>query len=229
MLKLKQKVLGSLLSEWLQGLSMAGAWKDKLRLAFASFDVVREKYSSYPDDDEQADTAWILGAPESVSLAAETLEELLYKDTFDARYRDAVKSKHEALDFLDYPSVKAKLTAVEDALRKESKPGGADSDQPSAAGTSAVAAASATASGNLDAAASAAICHDDRDSWRAFMLKTIHASVRFVADSGSAQQLEQAIKDNPFAVLKAAPTGNILIHYDVKKSGEPGTRPYCYA
>ena len=225
-LKLKQKVLDALLTEWLQGLSLAGAWKEKLRLAFASFDAVREKYSSYPDDDEQADTAWMLGAPESVTLAAKALEELLYKETFDARYR-----KHEAVDFLDYPSVKAKLTAVEDALRKESKPSSADSDQPSAAGTSAVVAASATASENLDAAASAAeddfekLCHDDRDSWRAFMLKTIHASVRFVADSGSAQQLEQAIKDNPFAVLKADPTGNILIHYDVKKSGEPGTRP----
>ena len=201
-------------------------------MAFASFDAVREKYSSYPDDDEQADTARILGAPESVTLAAEALDELLYKETFDARYRDAVKSKHEAVDFLDYPSVKAKLAAVEDALRKESKPSSADSDQPSAAGTSAVVAASATASENLDAAASAAaeddfekLCHDDRDSWRAFMLKTIHASVRFVADLGSAQQLEQAIKDNPFAVLKADPTGNILIHYDVKKSGEPGARP----
>ena len=92
------------------------ATKEKLRLAFASFDAVREKYSSYPDDDEQADTAWILGAPELVTLAAKALEELLYKDTFDARYRDAVKSKHEATDFLHYPSVKAKLTAIEDAL-----------------------------------------------------------------------------------------------------------------
>ena len=43
--------------------------------------------------------------PESVVSTAEFLEQVLYLDTFDTRYRDAVKSKHEVDDFLGYSTI----------------------------------------------------------------------------------------------------------------------------
>ena len=46
----------------------------------------------------------------------------MYSCEFDGRYRDALKSKHECSDFLDYPSVKKRMEAIEAALQKEISP-----------------------------------------------------------------------------------------------------------
>ena len=106
-LKLKLAVKNHLLQEWLTGSTFPGKSKEDLRSAFDSFTHVRSKYSPYTEE-IQADTAWLLGAKESVVLAAELLEQLVYLDTFDGRCRDALKSKHECADVLGYPSIKKK-------------------------------------------------------------------------------------------------------------------------
>ncbi|CAE7604706.1 unnamed protein product [Symbiodinium necroappetens] len=230
-LKLKVKLRDALLTDWLDSTSMPQSWKQKLREAFSSFDAVRERYSSYPDE-EQAASAWVLGAPESVSLAADLLDQLIYKDNFDGRFKDAVKTHHETADFLDYPSVKSKIAEVEDALRKESKPTVADPATATDGGsTSAAASTAATqpSKASTDSPANATgfqkLSSSEQDEWRAFMLKQLRATLRFIPDSGSANQLEQSLKDNPYAVLQGDPLGTVLLHFDVKKSGEAATRP----
>lgn len=61
----------------------------------------------------QAASATVLGSPKSVSLATELLGQLIYKDTFDGRF------KNETADFLDYASIKSKIAEVEETLRKD--------------------------------------------------------------------------------------------------------------
>ncbi|CAE7488673.1 unnamed protein product, partial [Symbiodinium pilosum] len=65
----------------------------------------------------------------------------------------------------------------------------------------------------------------EAEEWRQHMLKNLRAQIRFVSDKKSAAELEQAIKDCPFAKLQGDPTGLVLLHFDVKKFGEPATRP----
>ena len=244
-LKLKMQVKAALLGEWLQSQAFESTWKNKLKDAFQSFESVRQFYDAYPSPDDadaaQADTAWLVGCPESVSIASEFLYEVLYADAFDGRYRDAVKSKHEAGDFLAYATVKKRLSDVEDALRSEAKPAGAPAGVVSTAtgaATSLVSAAEGSA--NTAKAASASegggsdaqhdrlynsLSADEQEMWRQHMLKTIRTHCRFVVDNSSAADLEKNLRDCPYAMLRGDPTGLVLIHFDVKKYGEPLTRP----
>ncbi|CAE6960417.1 unnamed protein product [Symbiodinium sp. CCMP2592] len=206
-LKLKLAVKNHLLEEWLTGRTFPGKTREDLRSAFSSFTHVRSKYSPYKEE-TQADTAWILGAKDSV-LAAELLEQLVYLDTFDGRYRDALKSKHECADVLGYPSIK-KNRGYRGSLEKGS------GDAPS----------SSTGTGSAASAAEEAkLTKDEQQQWRQFMLKNLRSQVRFVSDHKAASDLEQAIRDCPFSKLKGGPTGLVLLHFDVKKFGESATRP----
>ncbi|CAE7245726.1 unnamed protein product [Symbiodinium sp. CCMP2592] len=212
-LKLKLAVKNHLLEEWLTGSTFPGKTKEDLRSAFSSFTHVRSKYSPYKEE-TQADTAWILGAKDSVVLAAELLEQLVYLDTFDGRYRDALKSKHECAD------------DIEAALRKESKPAEVLFEVPAAPAGSGDAPSSSTGAGSAASAAEEAkLTKDEQQQWRQFMLKTLRSQVRFVSDHKAASDLEQAIRDCPFSKLKGDPTGLVLLHFDVKKFGESATRP----
>ena len=226
-LKLKLAVKDYLLSDWLTGTTFPGKTKEMLRDVFGSFASVRQKFSAYPNQQE-ADTAWLLGAPESLALVTDFLDGVLYSDTFDGRYRDAVKSKHECPDFMDYPSVKKRLQEVEEALRREQGP------ETAAAETTASEKSAAQASGQSTAAPAEPklgtsmeekMSKHEAEEWRQHMLKNLRAQIRFVSDKKSAAELEQAIKDCPFAKLQGDPTGLVLLHFDVKKFGEPATRP----
>ena len=57
------------------------------------------------------------------------------------------------------------------------------------------------------------------------MLKTIRAHIRLIPEGKSQAELEQALKDTGYATLKGDPTGQVLLHFDIKKFGEPLTRP----
>ena len=236
-LKLKRLVKDKLLGEWLQASTFPAAAKESLRAAFSGFSSVRARYEAYPSEngEAQADTAWLLGCPESLSKFAELVNSLVYKDDYDARFRDAVKSRHEAVDFLDYPSVKRELEDVEQALRTEANPqatddAGAGTSNPQPGDSAASKAGDDGDPGCSGQSAAAAgdfkkLSEDEQHQWRQFMLKTVNAQIRFVADQKSAADLEQTLRDSPFARLVGDPTGLVLIHFDVKKFGEAATRP----
>ena len=231
-LKMKRNMKDHLLDQWLENtLELDAKWKATLRDVFGTFDSVRSKYAPYPNGKE-ADSAWLLGAPESVVSTAEFLEQVLYLDTFDTRYRDAVKSKHEVDDFLGYSTVATKLSELEKLARAEKKPKPAASAAPAeeseeaaapAAESSVPAAASAQDSGPESTMGK--LSEDDQQLWRQQMLKTIRTHVRFLAEPKTQADLEQQLRDCGYACLKGDPTGQVLLHFDLKKFGEPLTRP----
>lgn len=231
-LKMKRDLKNHLLDEWLENtLELDAKWKATLRGVFGAFDSVRSKYAPYPDGKE-ADSAWLLGAPESVVSTAEFLEQVLYLDTFDTRYRDAVKSKHEVDDFLGYSTIAAKLSELEKMARADKKPKPAASADVAeekaaapAAESSEPAAASADQEGNGPESTMGKLSDDDRQLWRQQMLKTIRTHVRFLAEPKTQADLEQQLRDCGYACLKGDPTGQVLLHFDLKKFGEPLTRP----
>ncbi|CAK9038002.1 Uncharacterized protein SCF082_LOCUS22412 [Durusdinium trenchii] len=193
-LKLKKKVKEHLLQEWLQGLDIEAKWKNGLRDTFSSFESVRKKYAPYPAS-AAPDSAWMVGCPESVNQVTDIIEQLVYNQAFDNRYRDAVKAKHELEDFLGYPTVAKLLQDAEAQVRSEKKP-----------------------------AAESNTSVEDQQQWRQHMLKTIRAHIRLIPEGKSQAELEQALKDTGYATLKGDPTGQVLLHFDIKKFGEPLTR-----
>ena len=225
---MKFAVKNHLLQEWLTGSNFPGIAKEKLKEAFQSFVAVREKFSPLKDG-QQADTAWMVGGKESLSLAAEFLDEVVYSSEFDGRYRDALKSKHEYSDFLDYPSVKKRVEAIEAALRKEISPTDGEGVAASASAAGATSETQTAGVGESSAASNpevdSKLTQVEQEQWRQIMLRNLRTQVRFVSDNKSASELERLLRDCPFAMLKGDPTGLVLFHFDVKKYGESNTRP----
>ena len=126
---------------------------------------------------------------------------MLYLDTFDTRYRDAVKSKHEVDDFLGYSTIAAKLSELEKMARAEKKPKPAASAAP-AKESEVPAAPAAESESSVPAAASAEdggpestmgkLSEDDQQLWRQQMLKTIRTHVRFLAEPKTQADLEHS-------------------------------------
>lgn len=236
MLKLKKQVKEYLLGDWLQGQEVDAKWKSELRETFVSSDMARKKFSAYPDH-ALPDTAWQVGCPESVSLLADLLDQLVYGDSFDPRFKDAVKSKHAVEDFLAYPSVEKPLANVEAHIRSEKRPPSAGQPQAetSSTGPGAVAASADTETAEAAASAASAAAADNRHSqlteeeqqqWRQQMLRTLQAHVRFVTDGKNQAELEQNLKDSGLATIKGDNSlGQVLLIFDIKKYGEPLTRP----
>ena len=174
----------------------------------------------------------MVGCPESVSKAAEFFEDAQYSDAFDGRCRDAIKSKHEVADFFAYTSVKRRLDEIETLLRQEAEPS-SSAAQTTTTATIGCSGQAANAEPKRRAAASAAEAEgydklgaDEQDRWRQHVLKLIKSHIRLIpADNKSVTELEAALKDCPFALLRGDPSGLVLLHFDTKKYGEPTTRP----
>ena len=233
-LNFKSMVKESLLTEWLHSIGLPVHVKDKLRSVFADFSSARSNFNGYPGT--EIDTTWQMGWPQSGTLAAELIDELVYNVIFDGRYRDAIKSKLTVTDFLDYPSIKSRFDDILKVLREESVP------LTAAAATDAavVGVTSSTNGGGQSASATTttttataaentgfdSMSPEDKDKWEKYMLKIIRTHVRFISDDKkSAAALEESIRACPLGTLKGDPTGLVLYHFDVKKYGESNTRP----
>ena len=236
---LKKAVHVELLEEWLPSSGLAGNVKTVLAKTFGCFSVVRKKVTCYPDETEELDNSWRLGWPDSGAFAADLIEDLVFADTFDGRYKDALKnSLTVAADILDYPSIKAKFDQIEAAIQVERVP---PTETAASAGTSAASAgASSTLAASAGSPTPARTQHDpsvdfpeaalklpeaERYEWLKHVNKTISSHVKFVADQKTISSLEASLKDAPLAMLRGDPTGLVLYHYDVKKAAETHFRP----
>ena len=146
--------------------------------------------------------------------------------------------KHDVADLLEYPTVKSVLQELEAAVRSELKPEKSaepvtvEETAPAAPATAPAAAASEAASASDAAPAESApakpfdrLSTEDQTLWRQQMRKVLQQHVRFVCDHKSSAELEEALKDTPFISLRGDQTGLCLYHFDLKKYGEPTTRP----
>ena len=235
-LKLKRKVRDYLLGDWLNSLPINDEWKKKLSNSFTSFDACRNFFAPFPGD--PVDTAWMLAAPVGVLRIAEFFDQIIYGNEFDGRYKDGIKMKHDVADLLEYPTVKSVLQELEAAVRSELKPEKSaepvtvEETAPAAPATAPAAAASEAASASDAAPAESApakpfdrLSTEDQTLWRQQMRKVLQQHVRFVCDHKSSAELEEALKDTPFISLRGDQTGLCLYHFDLKKYGEPTTRP----
>ena len=235
-LKMKRKTLLHLLNTWLNDLKLEKKWKDNIKSYCGSYEMLRKHISPYPDT--QADTAWLLGCPPSVSEICEFLDQLAFGSHYDARYKDAIKSKHEVEDFLNYTTLKTTMETIEKMTRQEDKPEGLNGDEEQKARTeeerqeTELEAASASEAAAASEAAPASeevedngLSEADKVMWRQHMRKILNQHVRFVADHRTNVELESALKETPFMSLRGDQTGMALFHFDLKKYGEPTTRP----
>ena len=76
-----------------------------------------------------------------------------------------------------------------------------------------------------EAAPASTLTDSDAAMWRQHMRKVVQQHVRFVSDHRSNADLEEALKETPFMSLRGDQTGMALFHFDLKKYGEPTTRP----
>ena len=82
-LKMKHATLLHLLKEWLNELKLDKKRKDNIKSCCGSFEMLRKHVSPYPDT--QADTAWLLGSPPSVTEICEFLDQLVFGCHYDGR------------------------------------------------------------------------------------------------------------------------------------------------
>lgn len=231
-LKMKRKTLNHCLNQWLNTLDLSKEWKEKIRNFCGSFDNVRKHLSPYPDT--QADTAWLLGCPPSVTEICDFLDALVYGSQYDLRYKDAIKSKREVQDFLNYPSLKSTMENIEQKVRPETTPEAtqerpaeivAAETEPQPQETEAASASEAAAASESTAPSSTALSEADKALWLQHMRKVLAQHVRFVSDHRTNVDLEKALKETPFMSLRGDPTGLAMFLFDLKKYGEPTTRP----
>lgn len=226
-LKLKKQVCKFLLGEFLTKLSLPSSWTKELREKMKDFKAFRSFYAPYQN--AQADSAWLLGCPESVTAFCDCIDKLIYSDSFDGRFRDCVKTKSQVEDFMAYPSIAQEVKEVEKLARQEAEP----EKQPSAASA---AADNAEGFDDVDDGiqeepaetagpdSSSGMPEEEKQQWRQHMLKLLRTHVRFVPDKKTEQELVTALKDCPFAVLRGDPTGTVLFHFDAKRFGESSTK-----
>lgn len=233
---LKQDTRSYLLNEFLDSLNMKGEYKHKLREVLGDFSTVRKSLTSY-DEDAHVDMSWQVGLPTSALLLTGLVEDMVYMNTFDMRYKDCMKSRGEVLDLLDYPSVAERVKEIRDAIVAETAPA-AGSEPPSTvtckdqstentSGDSSAPAATAGASATADKQAKGfdMLSEEDQAYWMKHIKKTVNTYVARIADTGSSSELQAKITACPLAMMRGDPSGLVVFHFDVKKFGESTTRP----
>ena len=188
-------------------------------------------------DDAAADLTWQAGwSPSSVSTF-QLIEDLVYTNVFDGRYRDARRSCLEVADFFNYPMVADRVTEIKEAIASEKAPPSAPPPSQAAAGTpggNTGATQPAQQTGSAEDSVEvlpgnhpgfAALSEPDQNFYLKAMKKTIHSTIKLIVDDGSQSDLKTAIRDSPLAMTKGDPMGFVLFHFDSKKYGESTTRP----
>ena len=171
-------------------------------------------------------------------------QDLIYSNTFDGRYRDAIKSRPGVNDVLDYPSVKERLDTVIEATTAERDIAAAAAAADTAAGATAAGGAGIGAGANAGAGAPgtgpsgqgpaaapeattgfASLGGTDKAYWEKCINKHIHTYIKFVPDQRTHAPLVSALQECPAMSLQGDMAGLVVYHFDVKKFGEPLTRP----
>ena len=201
----------------------------------ANFESVRRDLTPY-EQNVTPDMTFQLGWPSSAVLLMTLIEELVYTASFDGRYRDAIKSRSEVVDVLQYPSIADRIKDVRDAIAQESVP--IPERNATSAGTAGSApaptATEGTESGKVAASATTekpnasgfdSLCEEDQTFWLKAMRKTVNTYIARISDTGSTSELKAKIQGCRMAMTAGDASGLVLFHFDIKKFGEATTRP----
>ena len=158
-MNLKYGVRDELLNTWLTGIAgQPSSVVQKIQEVLAEFDAVRKYGTPYPDGN--ADTTWMVGMKQSALYIIQLIEDLVYSNEYDPRYRDANKRKLRVIDFLDYESIRGRMVECVDLVRSERQAASADVAVPADGQT---ATPTATSTGVAGTAAT-----DDADTEKGF-------------------------------------------------------------
>ena len=228
-----------LLFKWLPRTGIPTEHVTLMQEKMNTFDAVRTYVSCYPGG--VVDTTWqaliSVGGKQSAVSAVTLIEELVYTNEFDPRYRNAIQSRLEVADFLAYDSISTRMNEVIEMVRRESNGGNGTTGTPAAAGSGTdtpAAAGAANPAGQMAAVAGDRpmevknfdkLPEMDKTNWTKVIDKLIRTYVQIVPDQKTAAELETMLRDSALATIKGDPTGLVLYHFDVKQFGEPLTRP----
>ena len=231
-LNLKHAMRDELLQTWLPGLGLPQDHVKKMQEVFNDVPSVRKALSGYPKE-PQVDTSWMVGWPQSSMQACNLIEELIYTVEYDGRYKDCVKTKGKVADMMEYESVRRELDEVATLLtqeraaaaaaRGETLPG--DPAVPGAGAGTAASAGTGIEASTPDSKGFHTMEKHDQDHWEKVINKQIKTYIDIIVEPKSAAELQNALTESRLANIKGDPTGLVLIHFDVKQSGEPQTRP----
>jgi hypothetical protein len=222
-----------LLGPYLDGLDIKPDHKQKIREVLASVKACRMNVTPYSGN---IDLTWQVGWPESSKLVLTFIEDVVYTTSFDARYKDAKRSGLEVVDFLNYTSCQERLDEIKAAIAAEkpttpsmnaaagSNPG--NGPPPGENGAVApVVGGNAAAESNTDKTGFNSLSIVQQDFFDKIITKLINSGIKLIPDDGSTQKLIQNIRACPLAMSGGESTGLVILHFDIKKFGEPLTRP----
>lgn len=163
---------------------------------------------------------------------------LCFTADFDSQLRNCIKGGKTAVDVLDYPSVKPRVDDILEDLKHEQSTTARSAEGGSEAGAAGGSAASAASNAGVGSESSAQetsaqslpqgfdkIAADDQEAWLKHAQKVCHQYVRLIPEPRQAGQLATEVRESSLGRLLGDPMGLVLLHYDVKLSGEPVTRP----
>ena len=182
---------------------------------------MRNSYAAYPG--EKADTTWLVSWPESALKAMELFEEMIYGTSWDARIKDAIRSKHKVEEFFQYESVQCALNEIIDLVRAERCVTAPGVHNAGSAG-----AESADHDVTADEAKDNPIVQlpvEQREQWTKYVDKLLDTYVVLVPEGKTQQELENSIKASNLTMVKGDPTGLVIYYFDVKSAGECQTQP----
>ena len=218
-----------LLGPYLDGLDIKPEHKQKIREVLTSVKACRTHVTPYSGN---IDLTWQVGWPESSKLVLAFIEDCVYTNVFDGRYKDAKKSGLEVVDFLNYASLQDRLAEITAAIAAErpTPPGDAAGSNPgnvaSPGGNGAVATDVVGGNGAAEYQTGFnSLSTVEQDTFDKIMMKLINSSIKLIPDDGSTQKLIQNIRACPLAMSSGESTGLVTFHFDIKKFGEPQTRP----
>jgi len=144
------------------------------------------------------------------------------------RFKDAIKTKLRAVDFLAYATAATCLQEVVKQVSAERAAAAAGGTAAEGAGNqggvgtnAAVAAPRANPSNALVEPETGfqAMAQDDQAYWDKYTDKFIKTYVQLIPDQKTHAELENLIKDCPLSAnIRGDPMGLVLYHYDVKQS-----------
>ncbi|CAK0845984.1 unnamed protein product [Prorocentrum cordatum] len=221
-LNLKHAMRDELLQTWLPGIGLPIEHVKKMQEAFADFPNVRASVTSYPDE-PTVDATWMVGLPPSSVAACTFPEECIYTCSYDGRYRDAVKSKENVADILEYESVKREIDEIAATLAQERSAAAAARGETPAVGPATPAPTTGTTE-TPESKGFHSMEQQDQESCENIIKKHVHTHVDIIVEKKTAAELENAIRDSTLAGIRGDPTGRALFHFGAKQSGEPITR-----
>ena len=176
---MKYDMKAEFFNNWLPRLRLQPASLQKITDVFSTVDKVRALWTPYPNE-KSNDTTFLMTLPKSTGLIMDFVEAMIYGNEFNPRYKDTIKARGNIHDVLEYASVKAKITEIEDAVRSEQTPVTTTGGDGGGGGGAGGAGAAGSATGSTEGVPVLPTEENNKDPWDALPLEEKGHWTRFI-------------------------------------------------